>query len=637
MNIYYLDFETFYSKEFSLSKMSTEAYVRDPQFETIGFAIKENEGETQWFSGTHKYLKQILDSYELDKHAVCCHNSRFDIAILNWLFDINPARILDTLSMANVMVGINESVSLANLSKLYAVGVKGTEVLNALGKRLSDFTESELVSYGNYCINDVELTAELFTRMLAGELPHGAHMGHKFPKKELAMIDLTMRMFIEPVLVLDNKILQDNLWDVQLNKRNLMHQLMNTTGAKSEDELKQTLMSNDKFALLLKEYGVIPPLKISPATGKETWAFAKTDQAFLELENHPDLTVQAIFAARMGHKSTIEETRTTKMLAAAGRGVYPVAISYSGAHISHRFSGIDGSNIQNLGRNSKLRNAIKAPAGYKLVIGDLSNIELRMGMWLARQDDVVEKIRNGLDVYSDFGSVVFNRTYEDIRAEHKAGWSQDRFCSKEACLAGIFGTGGAKLMSTLNLKGKLSLDVETATTYINTFRSTYYKVVEAWSDAKQVLNALMMGMPMTYLRDGVIKVTKSGLVKPNGLILPYPDLRREYVDGKPQITYQGRKGNTKIREKVYAAKMYQNCVQSLSRDLMVEAMLRYNKEYKVVCTVHDEMWTVVPEAEALTAARRMQEVLSTAPSWCASLPLASEVYVGDSYGTVEQV
>lgn len=119
MNVYYLDFETFYSKEFSLSKMSTEAYVRDPQFETIGFAIKENEGETQWFSGTHKYLKKILDSYELDKHAVCCHNARFDIAILNWLFGINPARILDTLSMANVMVGImNQAAYLIYLNSM---------------------------------------------------------------------------------------------------------------------------------------------------------------------------------------------------------------------------------------------------------------------------------------------------------------------------------------------------------------------------------------------------------------------------------------------------------------------------------------------------------------------------------------
>ena len=30
-----IDFETFYSKDFSLSKMTTEAYINDPQFEGL--------------------------------------------------------------------------------------------------------------------------------------------------------------------------------------------------------------------------------------------------------------------------------------------------------------------------------------------------------------------------------------------------------------------------------------------------------------------------------------------------------------------------------------------------------------------------------------------------------------------------
>ena len=51
MSIVTVDFETYYAKDFSLSKMTTEEYINDPRFEVIGVGIKVDDGETTWHTG----------------------------------------------------------------------------------------------------------------------------------------------------------------------------------------------------------------------------------------------------------------------------------------------------------------------------------------------------------------------------------------------------------------------------------------------------------------------------------------------------------------------------------------------------------------------------------------------------------
>ena len=109
MDIITVDFETYYSKKFSLTKLTTEQYVRSPEFEVIGVAVKVN-------------LKSYLqNNYEWEKSAVLAHNTMFDGAILSWLFDIHPKLYLDTLCMARGLHGVESSASLENLSKMYGV------------------------------------------------------------------------------------------------------------------------------------------------------------------------------------------------------------------------------------------------------------------------------------------------------------------------------------------------------------------------------------------------------------------------------------------------------------------------------------------------------------------------------------
>jgi DNA polymerase len=312
MKLITLDFETYFSKDFSLSKMTTESYIRSPEFEVIGVAVKVDDGPTEWATGSHEEISEFLAQFNIQDCALLAHNAAFDCAILSWRFGIHPKFIFDTLSMARPLHALTVGGSLAKLAEHYELGAKGTEVFSSIGKRRADFTDYEMERYGEYCKNDVELTYKLLKKLLRG-----------FPKSELQVIDMMVRMFTEPVLTLDKPTLDAHLLSIQTKKQ----KLMDAIDAGTED-----LMSNDKFADVLKSLGVTPPMKISLRTGKPAYAFAKTDTDFKALLEHPDEQVQNVVAARLGVKSTIEETRTESFIAISQRGTLPILLNYYGAH-----------------------------------------------------------------------------------------------------------------------------------------------------------------------------------------------------------------------------------------------------------------------------------------------------------------
>ena len=83
MDLITLDFETYYDKDFSLRKVTTEAYIRDHQFEVIGVGVKVNDGQTEWASGTHEQIKRYLHNFDWADSMLLCHNTMFDGAILS--------------------------------------------------------------------------------------------------------------------------------------------------------------------------------------------------------------------------------------------------------------------------------------------------------------------------------------------------------------------------------------------------------------------------------------------------------------------------------------------------------------------------------------------------------------------------
>ena len=543
-------------------------------------------------------------------------NCAFDAAIMNWRFGITPKGYLDTMSMGQALHGINQSVSLKNLATLYNVGVKGEEVLNALGKRRADFTPTELTRYGEYCKNDCDLCWELFQGMRG-----------RFSTQELKLIDLTIRMFAEPKLVLDQELLFDHVAAVRKKNLDATMLLMDHLGVTDPDEMKPHLMSNQKFAALLEQLGAEVPMKLSPTTGKPAPAFAKTDEAFIALQEHDNPIVAAAVNARLANKSTIEESRALTLIGVADRGTMPFPLKYSGAAETHRWSGFD-FNPQNMTRGGKLRDAVCAPKGYKILAADLSNIELRLGLWLAGQDDKVQLIRDGKDLYAVLASELFNIPYDQIGKK-----SKERTTAKVISLAGIFGTSAVKLKDILRLQGKLTVTMDAANHYIASYREGYYKVVEAWKQGARVLEALTVQATCDFLRPGVLAVDLLGIRKPSGLYLTYPDLQKGVnAEGRTEYTYAQKRGQ---RSKVYSSKVYQKAVQSLARDIFSEHVLKIDKRYHVVGLVHDEVLCLVRDEEVEEAEAFVLSTMRTPPAFAPDLPLDAEVGSADTYGAAK--
>ncbi len=607
MNRVVLDFETYYDRDYSLTKLTTEEYIRDERFEAIGVAIKINDEPAQWYPQMH--IEKGLRTVDWENSLVIGQNMMFDAAILAWRFNRKARAWGDTLGMSRALFPHDKTHGLAAQAKRHSIGMKGDEVINALGKRHKDFTEEQLARYGEYCINDVELTTKLFDLYATD---------YKFPVGEMKLIDATLRMFVEPKLVLDAPLLREYVVEVRETQEALL-------AAVNIDRAQ--FMSNKQFAELLREYGVEPPTKISLTTGKETYAFAKTDEDFKQLmEEHPDPRVNALVAARLGVKSTIEETRAERFLQMANRGAFPVPLRYYGAH-SGRWSGQDKVNLQNLPARDPTKNtlkrAIKAPPGHVIIDCDSSQIEARTLAWLAGQMDLVDAFANKQDVYRLMAAQIYGVAPDQVdKTQRQVG--------KTVILGAGYGVGHAKLRLFLKTGAKVEVSEEEAKRIIDTYRRTYYRIPELWKRADTALAMLAAQMPMPVDAQQLVHVVPGkGLSLPSGLHIQYPDLR-QFADEEGQLRWHYTSRGRIVA--VYGGKCVENFTQAVARCVVGEQMLRIAKRYTPVLTVHDAVACIAPEEEAEEAQRYVEECMSWRPRWAGTLPLACEAGRGASYG-----
>jgi DNA polymerase len=617
MQLVTLDFETYYDVGFSLSGLTTEEYIKDERFQVIGVSIKIDQSEAKWYTGDQ--VKEALDNIDWKNSALLCHNTQFDGAILSFRYNIIPGLYLDTLCMARAIHGVDVGGSLAFLVEKYNLGRKGTEVVDAKGKRLEDFTSQDLAQYGEYCKNDTELTHKLF-QILAPD----------FPENEVKLIDLTLRMYTEPVLEVDDALLQDRLDDIQAEKSQLLQGLMKRLECDTEECVRAKLASNKQFAELLIELGITPPTKISPTTDKETYALAKGDTGFLELTEHEDPFIQELCRVRLGTKSTIEESRIERFIGigARNKGKLPIPLKYYGAHTG-RWAGSDKVNFQNLPARDKkkkaLKNAVIAPEDYQVINCDSSQIEARVLVWLAGQEDIVEWYREGRDVYSEFASKVYGITItKEDKIERAVG---------KTCILGLgYGTGWSKLQQTLKIATGLNLEQDECQRLVRVYRDVNDKVIQLWKtcdDALRDMSAWPSGKEPYYLdARNALLVTSKGIRLPNGLYIYYPGLTWDISESKSKYIYKSRRGMISI----WGGSVVENVVQALARIIVGEQMLEINKKYRPVLTVHDAVVCVVLETEVDEALSFITTTMSSPPLWATGLPVACEAHHGASYG-----
>ena len=620
MSLITLDFETYYTdKDLGFRTQTTEEYIRDPRFEVIGVSVQVNDGSPVWFSGDRETTRKWLDQFNWSESLVLAHNTLFDGAILAWHFGIKPMALADTLCMARALHGVEVGGSLAKLATRYNVGVKGDEVVKAINKQRTDFTAEELALYGEYCRNDVDLTYKLFLLMIPS-----------FPQEELRLIDMTLKMFTEPVLYVEQSTLQERLTELQNEKQQLLQGLMEKLSCATEEEVRGKLSSNKKFSEVITGFGISVPYKTSVTTGKEIPALAKKDEGFIALTEHDDPFIQQLCAVRLGTKSTLEEKRIERFMdiGKRNRGALPIPLKYYGAHTG-RWSGTDKVNFQNLpSRDPKkkaLKKAIVPPDGYMVINSDSSQIEARVLAWLAGQEDVVQQFADGADVYSIFASKVYGR--EITKAD-----STERFLGK-TCILGLgYGTGALKLQQTLaTSQPSIKLKEEQSKDLVKLYRDVNHKIVSLWREADNMLNNMIdekFPKRIQFGEHGCVHYDKDGIILPNGFRIRYPNLRRITKDNKTQIVYDSRKGEISI----WGGAVVENIVQALARIIVGTQMCEINHKYRVALTVHDAAVVVAPEEEVDDAVEFVTSVMSTPPDWAEGLPVACEANVGATYG-----
>lgn len=618
MSFVTLDIESFYAPDFTLKKFTTEEYINAPRFEVIGVAMKIDDDKPVWFSGTHAEIKAWLNQVDWSNSALLCHNMLFDGAILAWRFGIVPAMYFDTLCMARAIHGVDAGGSLAALAERYSLGKKGTEVVDALGKQRKDFSKEDLARYGAYCINDVDLTFKLFARLIE----------EGFPRSELNLIDMTLRMYTQPALHIDDALLVQRLEEVKQEKHTLLSGLKAKLGCENEEDVRKKLASNPQFAAVLAEFGVEAPTKISPTTNKETYALAKNDEGFIELTEHDDPFIQQLCAVRLGTKSTIEESRIERFIGigARNRGLLPIPLKYYGAHTG-RWSGLDSVNLQNLPSRDKkkkaLKNSIMAPPGHVIINCDSSQIEARVLAWLAGQQDLVEQFAKGDDVYSVFASKIYKKSISKANPV-------ERFVGKTCVLGLGYGTGAAKLRHTLKTQPPgADLSEDECKRIVDLYRQTNHKIPALWQECDLALNHLAAwpagSKEYTVGQHKCLWITPQGLRLPNGLHIRYAKLRKS----NDRFIYDSRRGV----QSIWGGAMVENIVQALARIIVAEQMLRLREAgYRPVLTVHDAAVVVAKKADADTALKEITAIMSTPPDWAVNLPVACEAKYGESYG-----
>jgi DNA polymerase len=670
--------------------MTTERYIRDPRFHCHGAGIQIATGKPKWITGD--LLPKVYERINWEEVALVGHNLQFDASILAWKYGVVPKLYIDTLGMARAMIGPHSArKGLKYCAEVLCGMTKMDELAKAyniprlppnIEERIADYTvgqprwnpEKEIHEAG-----DVVLTRAILDVML----PH-------FPKKELLALDWTVRAFACPRLYLDTEMLGFYIEEVRDQKAFAMEEVFyndrapgftyyahypsknvfrDAVGAvhdgqtnpitqehylelrregwtadrlkpEQQEYIRAYLASNPQFATVLESFGVTPPTKVSPKTGKVSFAFAKTDEGLKELLDHENPMVQAIVAARLQVKSTIEETRAVKYQDASLRGAWPVGYNFAGAQVTLRDSGNDGGggNPQNLKRGGTLRKAIYAPEGFLLGAADLSQIEARITLWCGMQitgpdgeeAKALEVMRQGGDIYGWFGTKIYGYpiTKEDTPLE--------RQIAKSAVLGLGFGMGAARFIEYCKQSGIKGIDERFAEDIVKLYRSTFPGIRKFWSQCNKAINMMLDGaydVALPFDGVGLVRTgtdplfNDSGILLPSGFYIKYPDLQKD-ADG--EITY--RDGNK--RAKLFGGKVCENIVQAVAAGIMRAQRTEVNKVYPVVLCTHDELVSMVPEDDASVAEylRYVEAVMTRDVDYLPGLPMGIEVHLAIRYG-----
>lgn len=604
MRTLWLDYETYYDDQYSLSKMIRTEYLNDPRFKAHGSSFAIDDGDFFWVTGAD--LPAFFKDVEPHIDAMCCFNGLFDHGITALFYMEVRKYLLDAMSMAQVALSRKnpgQRMSLAKLAQYYFPNDPTKwKMEGALAefKGVFNLNPGQEGRMATYAIQDGHVLRELFKAILREDVPWHTMLDD---------INLTLAMGVYPQLEMDTVLAE------AINKREVAEK----EAAVVELNLNRAqLRSGEKFANLLRAEGVEPPLKKNPK-GELIYAFASKDLDFMELADHPNPRVRALQALRIGEKSAQTMTRSARWMTLPAK--LPIPLKVAGAHTGRH--GGDEYNMQNPEKAGDLRKCIRAPKGYKVVVGDLAGIELRVNGWWCDERSLLDKweIDPEFDVYSELGGTIYGRTITKADKD-------ERFNAKTSELASQFGAGHLRIQLALRQK-KVACDDALALRIKKAYRSLRTRVVARWKWLNDIAIPAMAGMTPPVHMNGVT-FEEGRAVLPSGRSIYYPEL---HVNKDGDWMYKTVKKFATYFKKIYGGALLENLIQAMAYDIFMFQQRKAAVAVRpVAMVVHDEGVFVIPDEQVQWAIAQLKVIYQLKPDWFQGVPIFGEFDYAQTYG-----
>lgn len=595
MKIFAIDYETFYSKDYSVRDLGNYGYTHHPEFDAYLLSVAGEDFE--WVGNPKDFDWSILKGA-----LILAHNAGFEYAVSKRLlelgiitWDIDDHVLMDTADLA-AYCGYPRSLAAAS-EHMLKVKLDKAPRDKAKGKKWRDMTPEFQSNMKHYALGDAK-----------NELKLWLIWNHMWPEWERELSIETRKMCWRGVPVDIEKV------DEAISKLQILLWKVRSQIPWTNDPDAKTL-SPKLAAEECRKHGVTPPKSM-----------AKDSEEFAEwLRQHGD---DLPFARAMGSYRSINgflKKLEVMKLRTKTDGFMPIGLKYAGAH-TLRDSGDAGFNVQNLPRDPMFEDELKnflneesegidvrgmivAPPGYILSVCDLRAIEPCCTASLSGDEEMVKLLKAGMDPYE--ASARATSGYTDPRPLEEVDPEQRKY-EKVKVLGCGYGAGAEKVQIIAKTLVGLELTLQQAAAIVASVRGRKF-IPKLWYRLER---AMRRSVGQTFEME-----------LPSGRVMRYRDVR-DY-GGLSALT--PRLGQM-LRQKYWGGTLMENLIQSSARDVFMWHILQIIHEgLPPILRVHDEAVGLHKIENAEAELKTIEQIMSTPPDWWLDLPVSAKGYLCQKY------
>lgn len=270
-------------------------------------------------------------------------------------------------------------------------------------------------------------------------------------------------------------------------------------------------------------------------------------------------------------------------------------------------------NCQNMPRKTNdpvgIRNFVKAPDGKVIVSLDFSQIELRVGAFYCRDENMLQTYRENGDIHAQTTAVIFGVSYEEAKDKNAPNYKENRTIAKNCNFGVFYGLFPKGLQGTLKFKAGVEKSIEECEEIIANLKAGY-KNLAIWQENTKA-DAYKNVYTETWIG------------------------RRRYLPGIRSEDWS---------KKSFAERCSMNTpIQGTAADILKMAIARILEGLdsrpwlEPILQIHDELTFIIPEDKLEDAVAFVKECMEVKPFPEFDLPLVAEGAVGHTFGTMEEL